>query len=151
MKMELCPICHKTMTIKKYLDETTVTTVCKNCRKTFKLTFDEKRIPSNINSFNWGAFFLWHLWGFWNGMPILACLGLILGLGSSTYYPLLAIEVIISLYLGINGNVLSWEKKEWKSPHVFEQHQKKWNIAVLIMLGGCFIVGFISTLIYLNY
>ncbi len=75
MKSELCPKCSKKKNEdKKIFDETTVTMKCKHCHKTFKLTYDEKTFPTNINSFNWGAFFPMAFMGFfleWNTYTLL--------------------------------------------------------------------------------
>ena len=99
------------MNVDKYINETTIITSCKFCHRIFKITYDEKKVPNNINDFNWGAFSLWHLWGFWNGMPILSCFGILLGLITNTFYLLFIIDIAISLYLGLQGNKLSWQKK----------------------------------------
>lgn len=134
MKKELCPNCHEEMKVDKYVDETTIVTKCGYCHKTFRITYDEKAVPSNINSFSWGAFFLWHLWGFWNGMPILAILGcLLIPIITSIYPPLFSIDMAISLYLGWRGYRLSWQNKDWSSIRTFENSQKKWNIAGCIV------------------
>lgn len=149
MEKELCPECHKGMKVDKYIDETTVTMKCSICHKTFKFTYDEKKIPRNINSFNWGAFIMWPFWGFGNGMIMLSIFGLILGFFSR--YPflnvfILIIEIPISLYLGCRGNRLSWEKKNWSSAIDFEKQQKVWTIIAFTLLALCFIIGFISGL-----
>ena len=131
------------MRIEKILDGTTATMKCKHCHKTFKLTYDEKTFPTNINSFNWGAFFLWHLWGFWNGMPILSWCGFLLGFISDAFYYLSLIDVFVSIYLGLKGNKISWEKKNWSSIESFENTQRNWNLAGLIVLCLIVIVGFL--------
>ena len=94
-----CPNCGKEMNVDKYINETTIITSCKFCHRIFKITYDEKKVPNNINDFNWGAFSLWHLWGFWNGMPILSCFGILLGLITNTFYLLFIIDIAISLYI----------------------------------------------------
>ena len=126
----------------KYINETTIITSCKFCHRIFKITYDEKKVPNNINDFNWGAFSLWHLWGFWNGMPILSCFGILLGLITNTFYLLFIIDIAISLYLGLQGNKLSWQKKDWSSATNFEIYQKRWNIAGIIILCLFAISGF---------
>ena len=62
MKKESCPECRREMKIDKILNETEAIMECQHCKKTFKFTYDEKTFPSNINSFNWGAFFIGGLW-----------------------------------------------------------------------------------------
>ena len=53
-----CPNCGKEMNVDKYINETTIITSCKFCHRIFKITYDEKKVPNNINDFNWGAFSL---------------------------------------------------------------------------------------------
>ena len=137
-----CPNCGKEMNVDKYINETTIITSCKFCHRIFKITYDEKKVTNNINDFNWGAFSLWHLWGFWNGMPILSCFGILLGLITNTFYLLFIIDIAISLYLGLQGNKLSWQKKDWSSATNFEIYQKRWNIAGIIILCLFAISGF---------
>ena len=150
MKSELCHKCSKKMRIKKIFDETTVTMKCKHCHKTFKLTYDEKTFPTNINSFNWGAFFLWHLWGFWNGIPILSWVGILLGVMADAFYYLSLIDVIISIYLGIEGNKISWEKRNWPSVESFEKAQSNWKFAGLIVFCLAIVVILVCFLYSLN-
>lgn len=57
-------------------------------------------------------------------MPILSCFGILLGLIANTFYLLFIIDIAISLYLGLQGNKLSWQKKDWSSATNFEIHQK---------------------------
>lgn len=138
-----CPICHRKMSVGKYVDETTVIMTCKHCCKEFRITYDEEEIPRNINDFNWGAFFLWHLWGFWNGIPLLSCFGIFIGFLAAFFYPLYILDIAISLYLGLRGNRLSWRKKNWVSAVNFERCQKKWDIAVAVSLCLALVCGFL--------
>lgn len=129
MKKELCPECHKKMEISKYFNEREVIMKCKYCHKTYKLVYDENDFPDNINSFNWGAFFLWRLWGFWNGMPILSCCGLLLCFLTHDFTFPIIIEIPIALYMGVKGSKLSWRYKEWESTEIFKTCQYNWSFA----------------------
>ena len=97
--------------------------------------------PSIIGKWNWGAFWFNWLWGIFNGV----------------YWPLLFILLnlipyvgwIVSfagcIYLGINGNELSWNSnKKWSSIEDFEETQKNWSIAVLWVLGIALIIGILA-------
>lgn len=61
-----CPNCEGELKVQKVNDDYSAILKCKYCNKIFRVTFDERRFPSNINSFNWGAFGLWPIWGIWN-------------------------------------------------------------------------------------
>lgn len=83
---------------------------------------------------NWGAFMLYPLWGFWNGCWWAILIFLFLGwLGG----------VIINIVFGICGSQWAWKNKTWSSAREFNSMQKAWKpwgIAV-------FILNILSTLI----
>ena len=85
--------------------------------------------PSIIGKWNWGAFWFGGLWGLFNGV----------------YWPLILIplnfifpafgwipSIIVGIYLGVRGNELSWENKNWASIEEFEQSQKGCSIVALV-------------------
>lgn len=130
----------------KYVNEKVAMMSCKYCNKIFQITYDGKKFPCNINKFNWGAFFLYPLWGLWNGMPILFLVGICFGIMSNIFFSysilLLIIELVLRVYLGICGNKLSWKRKAWSSPANFEMYQNRWK--------GAGIAGF-CTLCFMLY
>lgn len=137
MKIELCPECSKSLEIYKIIDETTAIMKCKNCQKTFKFTHEVKTYPSNINGFNFSAFFLSGLWGYWNGTSGYAFFCMLLGIisGIEPLAPFLfPIILITSLYNGFTGNRRSWLKKKWISIENFERSQKYWNQGAVVAL-----------------
>lgn len=74
--------------------------------------------PSNLNSFNWGAFLLSWIWGCGNGI----------------YWPLIifipyvgwAAGIVIPFVLGFRGNRMAWEKYNG-SALAFEAKQASWT------------------------
>ena len=123
------------MKIYNFIDEFSVFVKCKHCNKTFKITHEEKTYPANINSFNWGAFTLWRLWGLFNGKILLSLFGMILIFFINIFYVFYVVDLLIGIYLGFRGNKISWLKKEWTSIEKFEMYQKGWNFIGI----GCFI------------
>lgn len=94
--------------------------------------------PSIIGKWSWGAFALNWIWGIFNGV----------------YWPLLLILVniipkvgwivslIVCVFLGIKGNELAWNgKKKWLSVAEFENTQRKWATAAIVVLGIAVILG----------
>lgn len=135
MKIELCPDCNHVMKLVQVVDEKTAVMECNHCHKRETLTYEEKTFPSNINAFNWGAFALWPFWGLGNKMAYLLGIYFIIGFATIFLYFIPSIiGIIISIYLGIKGNRLSWENKDWKSVEQFEKSQKDWNLAGIIVL-----------------
>lgn len=92
----------------------------------------EDSLPEDMKGWNWGAFFLNGIWG----------------LGNKTYIALLGfvpvINVPVMIYLGLKGNELAWDNKDWNSIEHFQSVQKKWNIAGLVAFAIYAIVVFIE-------
>lgn len=103
-------------------------------------------IPDSIErKFNWGAFVLSWIWG----------------LGNKTYLPLIVIPVAfiplvgnficlgLAIWFGIKGNEWAWKNKKFESEEHFQEYQKKWAIAslivaiiyVLLLIAGIAILG----------
>lgn len=81
-------------------------------------------IPAEIKGWNWGAFLLSWIWAIGNGVWV-GLLALIPGIG-----------LIVAIYLGIQGNELAWQKRQWKSPAQFKATQKvwtTWGVAILVV------------------
>jgi hypothetical protein len=87
-------------------------------------------VPSEIQTWNWGAFFLNALWGLFN----------------RTYIALLAIIPVVGIpmafVLGFKGNEWAWQNKRWKSIEQFQRVQKRWAILGIIL----FLVGSILSI-----
>jgi len=94
--------------------------------------------PSNIHSFNFGAFMFGWLWGICNGVYI-ALLTLI---------P--AINLIMCIILGVKGNEWAWEKqKSTATPDNFVETQKRWSKAGVIVLAITLVLCFFYFVLFL--
>lgn len=101
-----------------------------------------REIPSEIKSWNWGAFFFNWIWGICNGVywPLLLIL--------INFIPYIGqlISLGVCIVLGINGSEWAWKAKSWSSVAEFKRVQHNWAIAILWVLGISFIIGFLSGL-----
>jgi hypothetical protein len=101
---------------------------------------------------NWGAFFLPFIWvlsyNFY--LPLIIILGLVItnviflfidsSISSFIFYALCIVELIISILLGVKGNMIAWKNKKWESTEAFIFSQKRWrNWGVIILIIGVFI------------
>lgn len=145
MKIELCPNCNHPMKLVKVLDEKNAVMKCKHCQQQKQFVYEENAFPPSINKFNWGAFALWHFWGFGNKMSYLFVVYVVLSIASYLVVPAL-IAIAISFYLGFKGNKLSWEKKDWASIERFEKIQHRWNVAGIVVIVVPLIIAFILAL-----
>ena len=84
------------------------------------------------------------------GIPILSWVGILLGVMADAFYYLSLIDVIISIYLGIEGNKISWEKRNWPSVESFEKAQSNWKFAGLIVFCLAIVVILVCFLYSLN-
>jgi heme/copper-type cytochrome/quinol oxidase subunit 2 len=94
----------------------------------------DSEVPSEIQTWNWGAFFLNALWGLFN----------------RTYIALLSIipvvGILMAFVLGFKGNEWAWQNKRWKSIEQFQRVQKLWAIWGIIL----FLVGTIMSIFAVN-
>jgi hypothetical protein len=93
--------------------------------------------PEVSGKFNWGAFLLSWIWG----------------LGNKTYIALIALALsfipfigglagfAFCIWLGIKGNELAWQNKQFPSVEAFHENQKKWAIAGIIVFAVLFLLG----------
>jgi heme/copper-type cytochrome/quinol oxidase subunit 2 len=90
----------------------------------------DSEVPSEIQTWNWGAFFLNVLWGLFN----------------RTYIALLSaipvVGILMAFVLGFKGNEWAWQNKRWKSIEHFQRVQKLWAIWGVIL----FLVGIIMSI-----
>lgn len=153
MKIELCPNCNHPMKLVKVLDEKNAVMKCKHCQLQKQFVYEENAFPPSINKFNWGAFALWHFWGFGNKMSYLFVVYFVLSIASASQLlvlPVLIITLAISFYLGFKGNKLSWEKKDWASIERFEKIQHRWNVAGIVVILVPLIIALILVLVLMG-
>ncbi len=77
-----------------------------------------------ISRWNWGAFFFHWIWGIFNGCPI-AFLWFIPVIG----------PLVMPFILGAKGNEWAWQNKTWRDEFHFQEVQKKWSQAALIIFS----------------
>lgn len=159
MKTEFCSICNRPMKLVQVLNERQAVMKCKHCHSEKVFTYEEDVFPSNINSFNLGAFALWPIWGFGNKMSYTFVLGIfvafieILILLFSDYdddvffykaSAMVIMPLVFSAYYGVNGNVLSWKKKDWSTAENFENIQSMWNVVGVIFIVAIILYIYIT-------
>ncbi|MDR0538236.1 MAG: zinc ribbon domain-containing protein [Tannerellaceae bacterium] len=125
---------------------------------------EETKIEKQLGKFNVGAFFLAPYWGFANGLPWLFLIYLILG-AVSFFFMFMEYDsrdtimaacgitgLALSIYLGICGSRLSWNRKAWRDAEHFSSVQKSWAkwsiiiLAIILILILILIITFISLL-----
>lgn len=79
--------------------------------------------PDNLNKWSWGAFAIYPIWGLFNG----CWWTLLIGVFLSWFWP------IPNIIMGIYGRRWAWENKTWENIEVFENSQKNWNTAGIII------------------
>jgi len=86
----------------------------------------KEELEKELKKWNWGAFGLYTIWGFANGMWWLILIGIIF----SWLFP------VVNIIMGIKGSQWAWEYKEWRDLEHFKQVQdswKPWGIAIAIL------------------
>lgn len=93
------------------------------------------QVPAEIaKEFNWGAFLLSWIWGIGNNSFITlviipaAILNLIPFVG-------ILVQIGLAVWFGKMGNTWAWQNKHFDSIEQFNDYQKKWAIAGLIVFG----------------
>lgn len=82
-------------------------------------------VEVEITRFNWGAFFLYSLWGFANGMWWAFLIGVFFGW-----------TIIPNILFGIMGSKWAWKNKHWRDLNHFVTVQdswKKWGIGLFLV------------------
>lgn len=81
--------------------------------------------PNDLERWNWGAFTLYPIWGFWNG----CWWGFLVALFFSW------IPLVPNIVFGIYGTRWSWENKPWSSVGSFEKAQRDWAIWGIVVFA----------------
>lgn len=89
----------------------------------------------NIRKWNWGAFGLYSIWGFFNGCPWAILIGLFFGW-----------SLIPNIIFGIYGSEWAWKNKNWQNVEEFNKTQSDW--AIWGIIASCFaLFGFLMILL----
>lgn len=86
---------------------------------------DVANIEVEITRFNWGAFFLYPLWGFANGMWWTFLIAIFFGW-----------TIIPNILFGIMGSKWAWQNKHWRNLNHYIKVQyswKKWGIGIFLV------------------
>jgi len=78
-------------------------------------------IPHEIQGWNWGAFFLPHIWAITNQVWI----------GLFAFVPI--IGTVMGFVLAAKGNEWAWKSRRWHSIEQFKDHQRAWTKAGLFI------------------
>lgn len=94
---------------------------------------NEQKLLDKLKKFNWGAFLLTWIWGLGNKTYISLLVFPILIL---SLIPIIgwALPIAFSIWLGIKGNELAWNNKEWENIEHFDKIQRRWAIFGLIII-----------------
>jgi hypothetical protein len=97
-----------------------------------------------VAGWNWGACFLAPFWT-WNmglgcGWNVAMAIYLLSLIGGGLF---IVVGLPLSIYLGINGNVMSWKSRKWDSVKQFNETQRIWGkwgigfaIAIFLIIFG---------------
>ena len=96
----------------------------------------------DTSKWNWGAFGLYGLWGFFNGCWWAFLVSLFFGY----LFP------IPNILFGIYGTRLAWENRKWESARDFESTQSKWAIWGIVItciniVSIIFVIAFFASLL----
>ena len=95
-------------------------------------------VPPNIKSFSWGALAFGWIWGVFNGnywSLILLPINIASAFWTSLTFFCLGVGLTLHIVLGITGNRIAWNIKQYKSVDHFVRVQRGWNIAGFFFLG----------------
>ncbi len=93
-------------------------------------------LPPQLQGFNVGAFLLNFIWAIGNQTWI--------GLLSLVPY----VGFIMAIVLGVKGNEWAWQNRRWESIEQFQEVQKKWTKAALIVLVASIVVGIVGGILF---
>lgn len=94
-------------------------------------------IPPEIQKWNWGAIGLSWIWGAAHGVWI----------AFLTFIPL--VNIVVLIYLGLKGNELAWQAKQWESVEKFIEAQRRWRAwGIFFFVLG--IIGFLGKILGSN-
>ncbi len=100
-------------------------------------------VPDEIKGWHWGAFFWNWVWlvPVNTTLAIIMCFANIFTGGIST--------IVLAFYLGIKGNEMAWQSKQYKSIEEFKEEQKKWTLTGLICILVPMLIGIVTTIAFI--
>lgn len=101
------------------------------------------QVPEAIaKQFNWGVFLLHWIWGLGNNTYITF---VIFAASLLAFIPLIGwlAPLGCSIWFGLKGNEWAWQNKKWDSIEHFQNVQKTWAKAGVILLIAGFVIGVI--------
>ncbi len=101
------------------------------------------QVPEAIaKQFNWGVFLLNWIWGLGNNTYITF---VIFAVSLLSFIPLIGwlAPLGCSIWFGLKGNEWAWQNKKWDSIEHFENVQKTWAKAGVVLLIVGAVLGFI--------
>jgi hypothetical protein len=101
--------------------QTTASTIVNNNSGQGNLFDNSVPIPHEIQGWNWGAFFLPHIWAITNQVWI----------GLFAFVPI--IGTVMGFVLAAKGNEWAWKSRRWHSIEQFKDHQRAWTKAGLFI------------------
>ena len=96
----------------------------------------EEKSEPNLSKFNWGAFFLYPIWGFFNG-----CWWAIL-VGIFCFWA----GILLNILFGVFGTRLAWQNTKWSSVKKFERTQHTWAQWGVGLFLASIVIGIIIAL-----
>lgn len=92
----------------------------------------------NLTKWNWGAFGLYPIWGFFNG----CWWAILIAIFGGAFF-----GIIINIIFGIYGTRWAWNNGTWNSYEEFEKSQESWSMAGII----CFCLQLLAFFIFIAY
>ena len=144
-----CPICGESIPVNAI--------TCKHCgekiegQNNINKNIISDELPSELKQYNWGAFLVAFIWGWFNGMPKnISVIAAVLWVAS--WIPVINILTSIgyfglSIWAGTQGNQWAWNYKKWDSVESFNEYQQKWVVfplAISVLIGV--ICGFVISM-----
>lgn len=112
-------------------------------------TIQKEDLIKELKKFNWAAFGISFIWAIFNGawqyywpLFVICAVSAVLGF----FFPflkiiVLLINLIISIYIGVNGNCWAYKSSKWDNLDDFIFVQKVWAIAYLAIIIIFFVMG----------
>ena len=86
-----------------------------------------KEFPLEARKLNWGAFWLYWLWGPFNGYWPALWVGL-----ASFVIPFLGL--VAHGYFLFKGNEIAWDVQDWPSVEAFNERQRLWAVVTTLVI-----------------